>query len=389
MFSIFKTFFGLGLISFGGPAAHIGYFKSVFVDKLNWLNAEEYSQLVALSQFLPGPGSSQVGFALGYRRQGITGAIAAFVGFTLPSAIIMVLFASLSANIMDSSFTQAAIHGLKLLAVIIVADAAWGMFNNFCQNNLSRGLCLFTAIALLLYPSIPTQISLLILAALAGTAYLSPSYVAQQAQNSSASGKASWLILLVFTLLLAMPLLIPVHQGLWGVFAQFYQAGSLVFGGGHVVLPLLQQSVGGQISTDSFLSGYAAAQAIPGPMFTFATYLGYLLFPQAPIIGAAISTIAIFLPGFLLIVALLKDWHYWADQPRIAGALAGVNAAVVGLLINALYQPIFVSAVSNRSDFALILFGIILFKLVKLPLVWLVVSFILLGVAQDLLINVL
>ncbi len=392
MFSIFKTFFGLGVISFGGPAAHIGYFKATFVDKLNWLTEKEYAQLVALSQFLPGPGSSQVGFALGYRKQGLAGGIAAFAGFTLPSMIMMILVASLSANLMNIPVVQAIIHGLKLLAVVVVADAAWGMFKNFCQNNLSRFLCLASAIVLLFVPSIVTQMLLLISTALIGMIYLSKvDGSSAKVDDSSATkdstiGKASlsWPALLLFTALLAMPLLVPLQHNLWGLVAQFYQAGSLVFGGGHVVLPLLQQSVGEQISTDVFLTGYAAAQAIPGPMFTFATYLGYLLLPQAPIIGAVGATIAIFLPGFLLVIALLKEWHLFAQNTRIAGALSGVNASVVGLLISALYQPIFTSAVESHIDFAFVLCGFILLKLTKLPLVGLVISFMLIGIAQHL-----
>jgi chromate transporter len=392
MFSIFKTFFGLGLISFGGPAAHIGYFKVTFVDKLNWLTEKEYAQLVALSQFLPGPGSSQVGFALGYRQQGLAGGIAAFAGFTLPSMIIMILVASLSANLINIPVVQAIIHGLKLLAVVVVADAAWGMFKNFCQNSLTRGLCLASAIVLLFVPSIVTQIVLLIGTALLGMIYLAKvDDSSAKVDDSSATedltiGKASlsWPALLLFTALLAMPLLVPLQHNLWGLVAQFYQAGSLVFGGGHVVFPLLQQSVGDQISTDAFLTGYAAAQAIPGPMFTFATYLGYLLLPQAPILGAVGATIAIFLPGFLLVIALLKEWHLFAQSPRIAGALSGVNASVVGLLISALYQPIFTSAVENSIDFAFVLCGFMLLKLAKLPLVSLVISFMLIGIAQHL-----
>lgn len=375
MFTIFKIFFWLGWISFGGPAAHIGYFRTTFVEKLNWLSEEEYGQLVALSQFLPGPGSSQVGFALGYKKGGLSGAIAAFLGFTLPSIIIMVLLATLSSQLTNSGLFESIVHGLKLLAVVVVADAAWGMYKNFCQQKLTITLCLATAIALLLSPSITTQFAVLIVAAIIGANALKTD-TPTQAKTFTPSYTP---LVLFLVMLVGLPLVASLSPEI-SLFNDFFQAGSLVFGGGHVVLPLIQNIVGDQLSQDTFITGYAAAQAVPGPMFTFATYIGYELLENSPIIGALVATLAVFLPGFLLLLAVLKNWQVLAEKPHVAGALAGVNAAVVGLLIAALYQPIFTSSVTNPSDIAMILIGFYLLKQLKLPIVWLVLSFMVGGI---------
>ena len=379
MFSIFKAFFWLGWISFGGPAAHIGYFRHTFVDKLRWLDDKEYAQLVALSQFLPGPGSSQVGFAIGYQRKGLFGAMLAFVGFTLPSVFVMLCLALLSNEFNQSPLFEGIVHGLKLLAVVVVADATWGMYKNFCKQKLTSGLCLVTASALLIIPSISTQIFLLLIAALIGCKYL-----ASNESNTNHRFKPSVWPLVTFGLLVFALPLIASGVPLLNVFSDFFQAGSLVFGGGHVVLPLLQNTLGEQISQDAFLTGYAAAQAVPGPMFTFATFLGYQLIPQAPIAGALVATLGIFLPGFLLLLGVLKHWQYLAQGPRVSGALNGVNAAVVGLLLSALYQPVFTSAVLNPIDLVFVLVGFYLLKQLKLPIISIVISFILLGIASSL-----
>ncbi|EHU9439957.1 chromate efflux transporter [Vibrio vulnificus] len=410
MLQIFKTFFWLGWISFGGPAAHIGYFRHTFVEKLKWISDEEYAQLVALSQFLPGPGSSQVGFGLGYKKGGLPGACAAFLGFTLPSVVIMLLLALVSSQVTDTALFQNVVHGLKLLAVVVVADAAWGMYKNFCRSPLTVGICVATAVALLVFSGIATQMAVLILAALIGV-------IALKGENKATehSFKPSLTPLLTFAaLLLLLPLLattqplvrlfnefyqagslvfggghvvlpllllplLATTQPLVRLFNEFYQAGSLVFGGGHVVLPLLQNIVGEQISQDAFLTGYAAAQAVPGPMFTFATYIGYVLHPSSPILGAIVATLAVFLPGFLLMLGVLKNWQLLAANPRVSGALQGVNAAVVGLLVAALYQPVFSSAVSSGLDVGLILIGFYLQKQIKVPILALVLFFMLSG----------
>lgn len=379
MFAIFKTFFWLGWISFGGPAAHIGYFRNTFVEKMKWLTDEEYGQIVALSQFLPGPGSSQVGFAVGYKKGGLPGAIAAFIGFTTPSVILMLVLAVASSQLLDNSLFNSVIHGLKLLAVVVVADATYGMYKNFCKSAIATSLCVMTAVVLLLFPGIWPQILVLIVAAFVGSRFLS-----SQAQSSvTSSEKISFAPLVLFAaLLLGLPLLANYSQGI-EVFSLFYQAGSLVFGGGHVVLPLLQNGIGDQLSQDAFLTGYAAAQAVPGPMFTLATYLGYVLMPASPVLGALIATVAVFLPGFLLLLGVLKNWQAIASKPLISGALTGVNAAVVGLLLAALYQPIFTSAVNSGLDFALIVVGVWLLKSVKLPIVGLVGVFIAAGAIMN------
>ncbi|HGS4778946.1 TPA: chromate efflux transporter [Vibrio cholerae] len=379
MLTIFKTFFALGWVSFGGPAAHIGYFRHTFVEKLRWVSEQEYAQFVALSQFLPGPGSSQVGFAIGYHRGGLAGAWAAFLGFTLPSVLIMLLLAGLSSHLLDTPLFEQVIHGLKLLAIIVVADACLTMYRNFCQQRLTAGLCVLTAVAITLAPGLITQFAVLLIAAFVGQARLAP-----QQSFSTTTFSPSWLSLLLFaSLLLGLPLL-AASSPLVELFGHFFQAGSLVFGGGHVVLPLLQNALGDSLSNDQFLTGYAAAQAVPGPMFTLATYLGYVLTPEMPVVGALIATLAVFLPGFLLLLGVLKNWSALAQRPKVAGAMQGVNACVVGLLLAALYQPVWSSTVHAPLDWAALLVGFFLFKVLRLPLIGMVGSALLFGVLSGL-----
>ncbi|EGR0466497.1 chromate efflux transporter [Vibrio cholerae] len=379
MLTIFRTFFALGWVSFGGPAAHIGYFRHTFVEKLRWVSEQEYAQFVALSQFLPGPGSSQVGFAIGYHRGGLAGAWAAFLGFTLPSVLIMLLLAGLSSHLLDTPLFEQVIHGLKLLAIIVVADACLTMYRNFCQQRLTAGLCVLTAVAITLAPGLITQFAVLLIAAFVGQARLAP-----QASSSLEAFRPSWLSLLLFvSLLLGLPLL-AASSPLVELFGYFFQAGSLVFGGGHVVLPLLQNALGDSLSTNQFLTGYAAAQAVPGPMFTLATYLGYVLTPEMPVVGALIATLAVFLPGFLLLLGVLKNWSALAQRPKVAGAMQGVNACVVGLLLAALYQPVWSSTVHAPLDWAALLVGFFLFKVLRLPLIGMVGSALLFGVLSGL-----
>lgn len=379
MLTIFRTFFALGWVSFGGPAAHIGYFRHTFVEKLRWVSEQEYAQFVALSQFLPGPGSSQVGFAIGYHRGGLAGAWAAFLGFTLPSVLIMLLLAGLSSHLLDTPLFEQVIHGLKLLAIIVVADACLTMYRNFCHQRLTAGLCVLTAVAITLAPGLITQFAVLLIAAFVGQARLAP-----QPSSSLEAFRPSWLSLLLFlSLLLGLPLL-AASSPLVELFGHFFQAGSLVFGGGHVVLPLLQNALGDSLSTDQFLTGYAAAQAVPGPMFTLATYLGYVLTPEMPVVGALIATLAVFLPGFLLLLGVLKNWSALAQRPKVAGAMQGVNACVVGLLLAALYQPVWSSTVHAPLDWAALLIGFFLFKVLRLPLIGMVGSALLFGVLSGL-----
>ena len=366
MFSIFKIFFALGWVSFGGPAAHIGYFRHSFVEKRAWLTDKEYADFVALSQFLPGPGSSQVGFAIGYHRGGLPGAICAFLGFTLPSMFLMLLLAAVSHHFINTPIFEQLVHGLKLLAVVVVADAALGMYRNFCRSKITITLCAASAVALLVAPSMTMQITVLIFSALIGTTLLNTP------EHKAIRFKPNYFALSVFGLLLIIPALFfqssPINQ----IFNAFFQTGSLVFGGGHVVLPLLQHSLGEQISEELFITGYSAAQAVPGPMFSLATFLGYQLASDFALIGALTATIAVFLPGFLLLLVVLKHWASLAQHSKVAGALKGVNACVVGLLISALYQPVYVTAVHNPIDIALIIIGWYLFKTLKLPILALV-----------------
>ncbi|GAB7226062.1 chromate efflux transporter [Vibrio owensii] len=374
MFTIFKTFFWLGWISFGGPAAHIGYFRQTFVEKLKWIDDSEYAQIVALSQFLPGPGSSQVGFALGYKRGGLGGACMAFLGFTLPSVIIMLALAMVSSQITDTALFQNIVHGLKLLAVVVVADATWGMYKNFCQSKLTAGLCVATAIALLVAPSIATQMLVLVVAGLIGTQYLK-----KESAAPAEPFKPTIAPLALFAVLLIGLPFVAHSLPMLGLFSDFFQAGSLVFGGGHVVLPLLQNIVGDQLSQDAFLTGYAAAQAVPGPMFTFATYIGYEL-SDTPILGALVATLGVFLPGFLLLLGVLKNWQALAGKPAVSGAINGVNASVVGLLLAALYQPVFSSAVVAPIDISLVIAGFYLHKKLNLSVLWMIVFFVAAGI---------
>ncbi|QDE30001.1 chromate efflux transporter [Shewanella polaris] len=377
MWQIFSRFLALGLISFGGPAAHIGYFRKAFVDELQWLDSKQYSSFVALSQFMPGPGSSQVGFAIGYHRGGLLGGLAAFLGFTLPSFLLMFLFAVTSAQWLDLTAVEGAIHGLKLLAVVVVADATLSMFSQFCQRKTTKVLMATTAVATLLMPSLLMQITVLIVAAVVGVMLLTRG---EAITPDAPAIKLNYYWLALFIIGLATSFyFINQPDSLGLIFAKFFQVGSLVFGGGHVVLPLLETSVGEYMTPDRFLTGYALAQAIPGPMFTLATFLGADLWLESPIQGALVATFAIFIPGFLLMLVGLKSWHSISQRPAIAGALAGVNAAVVGLLLAALYQPVFTSAVIMPLDMALVVIGFSILKIFKPSLVWLVIGFAFIG----------
>ncbi len=379
VWEVFWRFLALGCISFGGPAAHIGYFQRTFVEKLKWLDDESYARLISLSQFLPGPGSSQIGFALGYRRAGIFGAIAAFIGFTLPSFLLLYFLATTSIDENANAILVGLVHGLKLLAVVVVADATLSMFKSFCQDKISIAIAVFTAIALLLMPHLWTQIGVLAVAALVGAFYGQP-----KINKQASTGGFKLLPLVVFVFLFAgLPFLTGISP--WAeLFSGFYQAGSLVFGGGHVVLPLLQQTVGDAMDTDRFLMGYAAAQAVPGPMFSMAAFLGAEMSVTNQLLAALIATLAVFLPGFLLVLSLQGVWESLAAKPKVAGAAWGINAAVVGLLFSALYQPVFTNAVTSSLEMALVILGFFALRVIKLPIVWLVLGFALVGVALHL-----
>jgi chromate transporter len=384
LFEVFWRFLFLGCISFGGPAAHIGYFQKTFVDKLKWLDQTSYANLISLSQFLPGPGSSQLGFAIGLRQAGLPGGIAAFIGFTLPSFILIYLLAT-NISGAEQPWVFHVISGLKLLAVVVVADACLTMYKSFCNNYTHRLIAVITVIALITLPSLTMQIFILTIAASFGF-FVNPSLKSVTTEVTQPSALTSrqfkilplmLFLIIVFALPLATVFGAPIDSAkIMVLFNQFFQAGSMVFGGGHVVLPLLQQTIGEALSNDVFLTGYAAAQAVPGPMFTLATFLGAELFPQAPLIGATVATLAIFLPGFLLVLTFESTWQSLATKPKVAGAIMAVNAAVVGLLFSALYHPIFTSAVSSLFDLFSVLIGFYLLRIVKLPIIVLVVTFV-------------
>ncbi|KAA1149904.1 chromate efflux transporter [Pseudoalteromonas sp. FUC4] len=377
LIAIFRQFFLLGCMSFGGPAAHLGYFKRHFVDSLNWLTNTRYAQLISLSQALPGPGSSQVSFAIGVERAGVLGGIAAFVGFTLPSFLIMALLA-VSAHQFDAVYF-AIIAGLKLFAVVIVADATLSMAKSFCTSSALKLLAVMSTLALVLFPMMGTQIAILITAATVGAIWplLKLGTVADDVNSKNSN--INWIALGLFALLLGVGFIPLGHE--FALFTPFYQAGAMVFGGGHVVLPVLQAGVPA-LSDDQFLSAYASAQAVPGPMFTIATYLGAQLTTEQPLVGALIATLLIFMPGFLLILAFQKSWINLASKPRFASSIAALNAAVVGFLVAALYSPIWASAVHNLWQVALVIITFAWLRFKKPPIWWLLALFIAVGLLQ-------
>ncbi|WP_370212146.1 chromate efflux transporter [Alloalcanivorax venustensis] len=372
---VFWEFLWLGCISFGGPAAHVGYFHRRFVVRLGWLDEATYARLLALTQFLPGPASSQLGFAIGRHRGGLAGGVAAFLGFTLPSFLIMVMVA-LYATRLPEAWLNGLVTGLKWLAVVVVADAVLNLGGKFCRDRFTRGVALATAVALWLFPGVGVQLLALLVAALIGRLWLKPSAAPEDA--GAGQSRVAWL---PFGLFAAAWLLLWLIGGgtLGGLARDFYSAGALVFGGGHVVLPLLEGFVGDAMSQDQFLTGYATAQAVPGPMFSLAAYLGAQLAPATPWMGAGVATLAIFLPGFLLVLALSDAWRALAARPAMAGAVAGINAAVVGLLLAALYQPVFLSAVAGPRDLALVVLGFLALRSGRVPLLALVVAMAALG----------
>ncbi|WP_414433953.1 chromate efflux transporter [Alloalcanivorax venustensis] len=372
---VFWEFLWLGCISFGGPAAHVGYFHRRFVVRLGWLDEATYARLLALTQFLPGPASSQLGFAIGRHRGGLAGGVAAFLGFTLPSFLIMVMVA-LYATRLPEAWLNGLVSGLKWLAVVVVADAVLNLGGKFCRDRFTRGVALATAVMLWLFPGVGVQLLALLVAALIGRHWLKPSAAPEDA--GAGESRVAWL---PFGLFAAVWLLLWLIGGgtLGGLARDFYSAGALVFGGGHVVLPLLEGFVGDAMSQDQFLTGYATAQAVPGPMFSLAAYLGAQLAPASPWLGAGVATLAIFLPGFLLVLALSDAWRALAARPAMAGAVAGINAAVVGLLLAALYQPVFLSAVAGPRDLALVVLGFLALRSGRVPLLVLVVAMAALG----------
>jgi chromate transporter len=359
----------LGLTSFGGPVAHLGYFERTYVRQRGWLSCEEYAGLVALCQALPGPASSQVGFLVGLHRAGWRGALAAWLGFTLPSALLLFAAAMFAVRI-PSPALQAVLHGLQLVAVAVVAQAVWSMRKRLCPDLATTAIALAAAL-LLFFGGAAWQLAALGLGALGGLACrCKPAQAASI--RSSVKPAAGWLALAVFAAMLAgLSMAAAVRpQGLLALAHIFYRSGALVFGGGHVVLPLLRDSLvpAGWISDERFLAGYGLAQAVPGPLFAFSAYLGAAShFVAQPVIGASVALIAIFLPGLLLGIAGVSLWHRLARYPAVGSALAGVNAAVVGILAAALYDPVWTTAVRNGADAAIALAALLLLQGWKVP----------------------
>lgn len=358
---VFLVFLKLGLSSFGGPIAHLGYFRAELVERRRWISDDQFAQLLAICQFLPGPASSQLGFSLGLLRAGWPGALAAFLAFTLPSALLLIAFAAASPLLLSGTVGQSAIHGLKLVACAVVADAVLGMARKLCTDVPRRSIAVLAAAILLMFPGTIVQLLVVFSAAIFGAVWLRdiPAPSDTSIMHIPFAVRTGSLLLLVFiVLLLGLPLLATPQPQLASVADAFYRAGALVFGGGHVVLPLLQDSVvaSGWVDADQFLAGYGASQALPGPLFAFSAYLGTLLSPAGTSYHfAATALIFMFLPGFLLVAGVLPFWRSVAHYPLAGRAIAGVNAAVVGLLGAALYQPIFTSGISSSVDVAVVL----------------------------------
>lgn len=355
---VLAAFTRLGLTSFGGPIAHISYFREEFVARRQWLDDHAYADLVALCQFLPGPASSQVGISIGLFRAGYFGAFAAWVGFTLPSALALVLFAYGVSALGDLSGVGW-IHGLKVAAVAVVAQAVLGMIRTLAPDRDRATLAVVAAAIVLLIPTALAQVAAIVFGGLVAIWRLRAAAPVNQVSlplNVGYAAGAAFLVMF-FVFLVGLPVLAAATQAQSiKLFDAFYRAGSLVFGGGHVVLPLLQASVvpPGWVSNDTFLAGYGAAQAVPGPLFTFAAYLGAVMGP-APNgwAGAALCLLAIFLPSFLLLFGALPFWGALRRRPAAQAALRGVNAVVVGLLLAALYNPVWTAGILNAGDFAL------------------------------------
>jgi chromate transporter len=368
----------LGLTSFGGPVAHLGYFHAEYVTRRRWLTEQTYADVVALCQFLPGPASSQVGIAIGLMRAGLLGGVAAWLGFTLPSALALVAFAY---GLQTLGVTEAGwLHGLKVVAVAVVAQAVWGLGRSLAPDRGRASLAFLAAIAMLAFPTAVGQVLIIVLAGFIGWRWLPETTAPRDPGMRLTIGRrgaaVAWV--LFFGLLLGLPI---AQQ--WGqsaalaVFDSFFRVGSLVFGGGHVVLPLLQAEVvpPGWVTNEQFVAGYGAAQAVPGPLFTFAAYLGAVMRPLGGgLAGAAVALVAVFAPSFLLLAGALPLWDSLRPRPSFQAALRGINAAVVGLLLAALYHPVWTSAIHAPADVALGLvdFGLLVFW--KWP-PWLVVLF--------------
>jgi chromate transporter len=369
---VLRIFLRLGLTSFGGPIAHIGYFREEFVARRKWLDEHAFADLVGLCQFLPGPASSQVGFSIGLMRAGYRGALAAWTGFTLPSAIALVLFAY-GAGALGGPIGAGVLHGLKLVAVAIVAQAVWGMARTLCPDRERASIAAVAALIILFSSSSIAQIGAIVLGAIAGLVLCRGAPATPSGHVSMPVSRATGIAMLIifFALLAGLPILKGLTQSSGvALFEAFYRSGALVFGGGHVVLPLLREAfvAPGWVSDDVFLAGYGAAQAMPGPLFTFSAYLGSVV-NIAPhgVAGAVLGLVGIFLPGLLILLGALPFWDAFRRRAGAQAMMRGVNAAVVGLLGAALYSPVWISSVKAPADFAIALVGFVLLMAWRAP----------------------
>ena len=367
---VLASFLRLGCTSFGGPVAHIGYFRSEFVARREWLTEAEFADLLALCQFLPGPASSQLGMAIGWRHAGPLGALCAWLGFTLPSAVAMTAFGLGIGR--GGDFGHAGwLRGLKLVAVAVVAQAVWGMARSLCPDRARSSLSVLAAMLVLSVPGSIGQLAAILLGAVAGVAVIARPPAEDRAAMAAVSAPG-WAAAAALLMLAGLLLGLPLSADRGGFAGALFRTGSLVFGGGHVVLPLLQDAVvpPGWVGQGEFLAGYGAVQAMPGPLFTFAAFLGAV---WGGVTGAWIATVAIFLPSFLLVAGALPFWSTLRNRPIVQGAVQGVNAAVVGVLLAALYTPVWTSAVAGPADFAMALAAFLLLTAWRTP-PWLVVG---------------
>jgi chromate transporter len=369
---VFFAFLRLGLTSFGGPVAHLGYFRTEFVERRKWLDDRSFSDLVALCQFLPGPASSQVGMALGMTRAGWPGLFLAWLGFTAPSAIALILFA-FGVGRWGALAESGAIQGLKIAAVAVVAQAVWGMAKSLCPDRLRAGLAISAALLALALPGVWGQVGAIVACGVAGWLFLKlPHQLPTAHRLYGVSKRAGYVALTLFAvLLIGLPFVAAgTASPVWSLVDGFYRAGALVFGGGHVVLPLLQATVvpAGAVTNSDFLAGYGAAQAVPGPLFTFAAYLGAVM--SGPINGWAgglLFLVILFVPAFLLVVGALPFWDVLRQRDGIQSIMGGISAGVVGILLSALYDPVWTSAIHGRTEFgiALLAFGLLVYAKVS------------------------
>ena len=375
--TVFLAFLALGLTSFGGPVAHIGYFRDVFVVRRRWLDEHAYADLVALCQMLPGPTSSQVGFAIGLTKSGLAGAFAAWAGFTTPSAVVLVAF-GYGVLALNDSIPPGLLQGLTAVVIAVVAHALWGMSRSLCPDTRRMTIAAIATAAIIGLGDPTVQVAVILAGGVCGLLFLKP-----EPEMLSPGGNAvpiTWLAILALVLFFVLLGVLPILVTIWpsqelALIDAFYRSGSLVFGGGHVVLPLLEAEVSrtGWVTREEFLAGYGAAQAVPGPLFTFAAYLGTVM-ETSPSgwLGAAICVVAIFVPSFLLVTGTLPFWHSLRRLVFARRAMLGVNAAVVGLLIAVLYDPIWTNGIRSNGDFVLAMFALVLLAYWKLP-PWLVV----------------